>query len=282
VSRQEGDTVGATASAVTKAWRDGRFEPVDRVVLGLSTAPADTDSADRLCAAVADATRAREVWLADDAVTAHAGALSGCPGVSLVVGTGVACLVLSVSGEPTILGGHGFLLGDEGGGFWIGRQGLNASLRARDGRGAATALTQAAQRRYGELDALHVRLHDAERPVDAIAQFAPDVLAAAEEGDAVADAIVEDSIGELTTLVRVAADTVGTEDDVIVALGGRLLARDAPLRPRLERAVARAGLPVTLRDPEGSPLDGALRIGAGPSPAPYTRLVHEWPGGVRP
>ncbi|WP_432214727.1 hypothetical protein, partial [Salmonella enterica] len=80
--------------------------------------------------------------------------------------------------------------GDEGGGLWVGREGLRAALRARDGRGEATALEVLAARRYEGLEDLGARIHGASRPVDAIARFAPDVLTAARAGDPVADMIV--------------------------------------------------------------------------------------------
>ena len=166
-------------------------------VLGLSTAPADAAARERLCSLVAATTWSDEVWLSDDAVTAHAGALPQTAGVSLVAGTGVACLALRRDGEPRIIGGHGYLLGDEGGGFWIGRNGLRAALRSTDGRGPHTALAARATEQFGALSDLHVRLHDGERPVQAIASFAPAVLEAAAANDAVANAIVDDAAREL-------------------------------------------------------------------------------------
>ena len=182
VSRQEGDTVGMVADAVVEGWRRLGAPPVDRAVLGLTTAPTDAVAADRLCRAVAGATGAAEVWLADDAVTTHAGALASGWGVSITAGTGVACLALAHVGAPRIIGGHGFLLGDEGGAFWIGREGLRAVLRAADGRGPATALSDAAATRFDGLADLGERLHSVERPVNAIAHFAPDVMEAARGG----------------------------------------------------------------------------------------------------
>ncbi len=201
VGRLEGDTVAQLADGVARAWAQGAFDTPDRVVLGLTTAPSERTEAERLGVLVAATTGAREVWVADDAVTAHAGALSGGWGVSLVAGTGVACLALPDGGEPRILGGHGFLLGDEGGGFWLGRRGLSAVLRAREGRGPDTGLAAAARRRFGDLDDLHVRVHDAPRPVPEIAAFAPDVLEAAGRGDEVAREIVDEAAHELATTV---------------------------------------------------------------------------------
>jgi N-acetylglucosamine kinase-like BadF-type ATPase len=279
VSRQEGDTIATVAGAVADGWGRGMFNPVDRVVLGLSTAPADKVACDRLCGLVAGATAAGEVWLADDAVTAHAGALSGSAGVSLVAGTGVACLAVTEMGEPRIIGGHGYLLGDEGGAFWIGRRGLGAALRAADGRGARTALTDLTERRFGNLSDLHVRLHDADRPVNAIAQFAPDVLDAADANDVVAADIVDEAARELLAVARIGASWVGGTA-VPLALGGRILEPGGPLRRRLEDLLATSDVPVAPRSPDASALDGAIRLGLAGDLKGYRGLIHVWTSGA--
>jgi N-acetylglucosamine kinase-like BadF-type ATPase len=279
VSRQEGDTVGAAAAAVVAGWHATGALPVDRAVLGLTTAPSDDVSRRRLCAAVAEGTGAREVWLADDAVTAHAGALSLDWGVSVTVGTGVACLAMSRDGEARVIGGHGFLLGDEGGAFWIGREGLRAALRAADGRGSPTALSDAAARRFGGLADLAERLHSASRPVNDIAHFAPDVLDAAAAGDPIAGAVAAGASAELVTLVRagVAAAGDGTVDrPVPVALGGRLLAPGTSLRVRLDAALAHEVPAAVARSADGSPLDGAVLLGMAAGPGRYEHLVSTW------
>jgi N-acetylglucosamine kinase-like BadF-type ATPase len=279
VSRQEGDTIDSVARAVSEGWEGLGSPAVDRAVLGLTTAPADASVSDRLCRLVGDATGAWEVWLTDDAVTSHVGALSGCPGISLVAGTGVACLALPPEGEPKLIGGHGYLLGDEGGGFWIGRRGLRAVLWAREGRGPMTALSEHAERRFGLLDDLHVRLHDAERPVHAIAGFAPDVLEAAVVGDEVAEAIVDEAAQELMTLAAAGAQWVGVEAPPL-ALGGRLLAPGTVLRRRLDLLFAASSLDVEPRDADGTALDGALALGLSTDPNRYRTRVHVWHAGA--
>jgi glucosamine kinase len=275
VSRQEGDTIRTVAAAVADGWRRAGARRVDRVVLGLTTAPTDQAGADRLCELVSRSIAADEVWLADDSVTSHVGALSGCPGVSIVAGTGVACLAVPDHGDPRIIGGHGYLLGDEGGGFWIGRLGLRAALRAADGRGPATTLMPLAEERFGRLADLHVRIHDADRPVNTIAQFAPDVLDAAESGDDVAGSIVADGADELLGLARTATAWIDGEG-VALALGGRLLVAGSPLRRRLDERLAVAGLPVVARDADASALDGALRLGLSGDRQRYGDLIHAW------
>lgn len=279
ISHQEGETVDAVAEAVCDAWRQAGAQPVDRVVLGLTTAPADRDTRDRLCRLVATGCAASEVWLADDAVTAHAGALSLGWGVSLIVGTGVACLSLPERGSPWIVGGHGYLLGDEGGGFWIGRQGLEAALRAAEGRGPGSSLTELAERRYGPLAGLPARLHGGERPVDRIARFAVDVLTAADDHDAVATGIVDAAAVELQSVTRAAAAWAhgGGPDPVPLALGGRLLEPGTTLRRRFEGVVSESDPDLVVRSADGSPLEGAIRLGITGASAIYGDLIHRWP-----
>ena len=282
VSYLEGDTVQALVDTVIVAWRAGRFDPVDRVVLGLTTAPADGAAADRLCAGVAAATRAAEVWLADDAVTSHAGALSLGWGVSVVAGTGVASFALPEAGEGRIVGGHGFLLGDEGGAFWIGRRALASILRAREGRdpeGVATSgpLPTAAVQRFGSLDDMPARLHASARPVDAIADFARDVFDACEDGDSLATQVVDDAAGELSLLVASGTRWAGADGSAVpLAVGGRLLADGTPLRRSLEAALGRANLPVVLRPADSNPVEGAVLLGLRGDPRRYGQLVLRW------
>jgi len=276
VSRLEGDTVGSVAAAVIEGWRSAGAPAVDRAVLGLTTAPSDDPTRQRLCGEVAKGVDADEVWVADDAVTAHAGALPADWGVSVTVGTGVACLAMPRKGDPSIIGGHGYLLGDEGGGYWIGREGIRAVLRAADGRGLPTALTDPAAERFENLDKLGERLHSVARSVDAIAQFAPDVLRTAEAGDPVARTIVDEAVDELIALIGAAVSVVAADDEPApIALGGRLL-EDGPLRRRLDRAIAHSMPATTPRSADGTPLDGALRLGMAADPGRYRDLLYVW------
>lgn len=276
VSRLEGDTGSSVADAVVDGWRTLGSPVTERAVLGLTTAPTDEPSRRRLCEEMAARVDVPEVWLADDAVTGHAGALSLDRGISVIAGTGVACLVASRDREVRIIGGHGYLIGDEGGAFWVGREGIRAVLRARDGRGPSTRLTAPAARHFEGLEHLGDRLHSSERPVNAIARFAPDVLECASNGDEVASSIADAAASELLALVRAAAACLTPEEEPLpVALGGGLLGAGI-LRDRLERAITRE-LPATaVRAADGSPLDGAMLLGQDDDPGRYQDLVYAW------
>jgi glucosamine kinase len=269
-----GGTDQRIAAAVLAAWQSLGSPDVDRAVLGLTTAPAERGDALRLAEGIGAAIDADEVWVCDDSVTSHAGALSLGTGVSLAAGTGVACLAVPVLGSPQILGGHGYLIGDEGGGFWIGREGLRAALRGHEGRGPQTALTALAEARFGALDSVPVRLHDDDRAVNAIAQFAGDVLVASAT-DAEAEAIVDAAAAELHGVVAAAARQFDAGGSVAVGLGGRLLVDRTPLRVALDRRLASEPT-LEPRTADGSALDGAMLLGRHADPGRYMPLVHVW------
>jgi N-acetylglucosamine kinase-like BadF-type ATPase len=84
--------------------------------------------------------------------------------------------------------GWGHLLGDVGSGFWIGRRGLDAALRAHDGRGGGSPLlARLVERDVGSLDRLpELAARAGAGPIAAIASFSLQVAEAAADGDEVA------------------------------------------------------------------------------------------------
>jgi N-acetylglucosamine kinase-like BadF-type ATPase len=85
--------------------------------------------------------KARVIVVNDALVALVAGAGDG-EGVVVVAGTGSIAYGRDASGRAARAGGWGYLLGDEGGGFWIGRAALTAVVRQFDGRGPVTLLTR--------------------------------------------------------------------------------------------------------------------------------------------
>ena len=160
---------------------------IGRLVIGMTTLPADLAGRAALAAALRMRLDANEVWVTGDEVAAHAGAFGGEAGVMLVVGTGVACIAADPgAGMLATFDGAGFLIGDEGGAYWLGRHALRAVLAAAERRGPTTALGGLVADRFGPLDGLAARVHAGPDPVTRMAHAALDVLPAAADGDAVA------------------------------------------------------------------------------------------------
>jgi N-acetylglucosamine kinase-like BadF-type ATPase len=123
----------------------------------------------------------RPVHVTGDADSARAGAFLGGPGVVVIAGTG--SMAFGWDGETSArAGGHGFLLGDEGGAYWIGRAAVRAALRWEDGMGGSERIHRAVIEAAGQgLDALigEVCSHPAER--GRLTALAPAITALAVE-----------------------------------------------------------------------------------------------------
>ncbi|MFI2706221.1 BadF/BadG/BcrA/BcrD ATPase family protein, partial [Nocardioides sp. CER28] len=68
-------------------------------------------------------------------------------GYGLVSGTGAAAIRVDDGRQEAVADGLGWLLGDDGSGFWIGQRVARAALADLDGRGPGTALTTAVRTR---------------------------------------------------------------------------------------------------------------------------------------
>ncbi|GGX66593.1 N-acetylglucosamine kinase [Streptomyces hiroshimensis] len=131
-----------------------------------------------LPSALREALGVRTLALASDAVTAYAGALGQRPGAVVAAGTGLIALGtdLTAEGGWRRADGWGHLLGDCGSGAWIGRAGLEAAMRAYDGRaGGSQALLERLRAVFGPAPELPAALYPrADRPA-VLASFAPEV-----------------------------------------------------------------------------------------------------------
>ncbi|MFF1293670.1 MULTISPECIES: N-acetylglucosamine kinase [unclassified Streptomyces] len=90
------------------------------------------------------------VALCSDIEAAFASA-PGTPadGLALVAGTGAVAMRIAGRRATTTVDGDGWLLGDDGSGFWIGRSAVRAALRMADGRGPGTGLAVLVGRAFG-------------------------------------------------------------------------------------------------------------------------------------
>ncbi|MEU9605506.1 BadF/BadG/BcrA/BcrD ATPase family protein [Streptomyces sp. NPDC048057] len=216
--------------------------------------------------ALATALGVRRLALAADAVTAYAGALGQRPGAVVAAGTGVIALGTDLSGWRRA-DGWGHLLGDCGSGAWIGRAGLEAAMRAHDGRrGGSTALLAAAESVWGPVTGLPGHLYPrTDRPA-VLASFAPHVARCAVEGDPVATQVLTRAAGHLVEAAAAvcppAQQGAAQGDGVDVALTGGLFAMGDPLVVPLREQMA-AQLPAARLVPAvGDPLAGSVSIAA--------------------
>jgi N-acetylglucosamine kinase-like BadF-type ATPase len=120
---------------------------VDAAGLGLAGVQAEAD-ARKVTMALRELT-AVPVAVTDDSEIALLGAFDGAPGIIVIAGTGSIACGRGSDGSSARAGGYGFLLGDEGAGYWIGRECIRTALRARDGLGPRSAIDEVVQSVFG-------------------------------------------------------------------------------------------------------------------------------------
>ena len=206
--------------------------------------------------ALQEATGADAVLLTSDVVTSHLGALDGRPGVVAAVGTGTVVLGLSPSGQAAKVDGWGYLLGDAGSGFDIGRRGLVAALAGYDGR-QRTALQAAAEARFGPLGALAGWVYGQPEPVHVVASFAPQVAAVAQAGDQVALGIWDTAAEAVAEAIAAALSRAQlTGEDRRVSFAGSLGRLELLQRRVVDHLQTHADPPRVVA-PSGDALTGA-------------------------
>jgi uncharacterized phosphosugar-binding protein/N-acetylglucosamine kinase-like BadF-type ATPase len=262
-------------ASIMLAWELAERPAVQRLVAGLTALPAEPARITALADGLSVGTGAAEVWLMDDAVTAHRAAFAGTSGIVLVIGTGVGCLALdSATGRWHRTSGAGYLIGDEGGTLWIGREGLAHAIKSHDGRGPATSLLDAALIRFDtSADDLAVRVHNHERPVSAVADFAVSVFECATAGDAVALSIVTAAAVELASCVESCLTALPNSGSCGVVLMGRAVATSSPLAIALIEILESTQPSLRVEVAVATPLDGACALASDPDAGAYSPFI---------
>src|SRR5438034_507479 len=144
------------------------------------------------------------VLVVNDALIALVAGARDDPGILINAGTGSIVYGRNGAGEAARAGGWGHMIGDEGSGYWIGREALAAVMRGADGRGPETALAAEILGHFGVADVSRLPriVYDREMPRMSVAALGPIVQAVASNGDAVAMRLLERAAEELVLAAR--------------------------------------------------------------------------------
>lgn len=204
--------------------------------------------------------RAR-VLVVNDALVALEAGLPGAPGIVIISGTGSIAYGRDTKGQAARAGGLGYVLSDEGSGYWLGREALRAVVRAADGRGPETALAAGvlAHFQVDRASELVPVVYGGGAKPSVIAGLAREVEAAAEMGDPVACAIVDAGAAELAGMAVSVARQLDLGAPTVLLSGGTLHGAARLRQGTAERLLARLpGCSVQLLEAE--PAAGAVRL----------------------
>jgi N-acetylglucosamine kinase-like BadF-type ATPase len=213
------------------------------------------------------------ILVVNDALVALEAGAPDQPGVVVIAGTGSIAYGRNGQNQAARAGGWGYMLGDEGSGYWIGRAALRAVLRESDRRGPATQLTGLLLNYYGVAraqDLIHQVYQGTLRP-SAIASLAQCVQGAFSNGDPVAIGILRGSADQLESSALSVAkrlDLVGSEFPFVLA-GGIFRAvpwLEEELARRLPLASPRSRTMLLNVEPAG----GAVRLALADARGSYT------------
>ncbi len=206
---------------------------------------------------------ANRVDVTNDAVILLAAGTPRGWGLALIAGTGSIAFGRSADGRRARAGGWGYLLGDEGSAYALVIAGLKAVVRAADGRGPVTRLTERFLKHLGlsQPQELVAAVYRSGRSRADFAAWAPLVLEEAEK-DEVAGAIVEQEARELARAGEAVVRQFRWEGPIPLALAGGLLLGSENYRQRVLGALTTCGIqpePIALVE---EPAWGAVLLAA--------------------
>lgn len=239
------------------AIENARLQPADiqAVCIGVAGASAE-HSADWLGQVVGPIIPNAKIRPSADQEIALMGAHGKREGILILAGTGSVAYGVNPVGQAAVVGGWGYLLGDEGGGYWLGLSALKAISQASERRAAKTTLTEIVlhelnlEKPRDLIRWLYAQSRNAE-----IAQLAPLVIEQAEVGDRIASGLIAEAIQHLIGHVTALRETLNFPDAPIAFAGG-LLTHPNVLSSGLCRHLHLPAIPV----PRYAPVIGAVLL----------------------
>lgn len=234
------------AAAIAAAFADAGLpvETVAAACLGLSGA-GRSEEQERIRHWAEGEGIAARVRVTHDAETILATADADVVGIALIAGTGSLAWGRNAAGAVGRTGGWGYLLGDEGGGYWIALAGLRAAVRAADGRGQPTHLLPRLMTALGAAQPMDLigKVYAPETTRERLAELAP-IICDCAATDGVAAEIVAQAAEELARMTGTLARTLQLgAGQYALALVGGVISGPGVIRTLLLERLHELGLP---------------------------------------
>jgi N-acetylglucosamine kinase-like BadF-type ATPase len=215
----------------------------------------------------------QRVFLAHDSITGFLGSMGVEHGTVTAVGTGVVTLAVGET-EWARVDGWGNLIGDSGSAYWIGRAGLEAAMRAYDGRIPPTQLSALLNDNFTNPEEAYIELQTSDDRVSKIAALAKDIIALADSDSAARD-IVESAGRELAHSAVTAARRTGLLDAPAprFSWAGNVM-KASVLRHAFVQAITDAVPGADICEPFGEPIDGVALLPAVSATSPIASVIH--------
>lgn len=235
------------------------FHKIEHIFLGLAGAGRESDR-EEIIALFKDTELKAKLSIDTDAIVALAGAFGMGEGIIIISGTGAICFGKNSQGKVVRSGGWGYLLGDEGSGYFIGREAIIAALKDFDGRGEKTQLRTELEQNFKviSIDQIIPQIYQNKIDRVAIAGLAPMVFEQANKGDTIAEDIIRRTGRELGNLAKAVAQRLKFENDEIkVALIGSVFKQREMLVNEIAKELYEISWNIEICEPMFEPQYGA-------------------------
>lgn len=199
-----------------------------------------------------------DFFVESDAVIALEGAFSGNPGAIMIAGTGSIMFGKDSNGNIHRVGGFGRLIGDEGSGYIIGREGLTSVARYFDGRNEKNLIVDLLNEKFN-ISNMESLINQVYKYNFDIASVAPLVIEAAELGDKEAIKIIGQQSGLLVNHVTAMTKKLNTEIFPLSFVGG-LLSNKNFYSNRVIELLNKKHPQVLIKNPDYPPEIGAVLL----------------------
>ena len=251
---------GAIRSCVTEALHAAGLKPDGVGASVFALAGVDFPMDEQLLAGIPSAIGLTgPCRIANDAFASLRAGTDQHPGVVVVAGTGSVVAGRNAEGEEFRTLGMGPMLGDSGSASEVSEAAVTAVANAFTGRGPETKLTARLCERSGVASVVEF-LEAASRLRIDTTVFSPEVVLAAEQGDAVARSILVEAGRSLGATTAHVVHRLGMEDDLfdLVLAGGMFRAETRHLVDGLEAVVRPVASQVRLKPLRDPPVVGAV------------------------
>ncbi len=179
-----------------------------------------------------------KLYIGTDVGLAYRSAFAPGEGIYLYAGTGSITVHINSVGDEISLGGWGYLLGDEGAGYWIGRQALRSLIAQLEDLVSLDFLSKNLLQDIGVRDWPGIREFVYSNDRSRIANLAPIVGISASQGSESAKAILSEATDCLVNLIKRMESKLNSQD-MPVAFGGGIAQPSLGIASKIEERLGR-------------------------------------------
>ncbi|RKY89016.1 hypothetical protein DRQ09_02040 [candidate division KSB1 bacterium] len=171
---------------------------IEKIVIGAAGAGRDVTKK-KIIDSFRNTILSERVVVFSDMYIAYRSAFYGDRGILVNSGTGSFAYTINEKGQEIRTGGWGYLVGDEGSGFDIGREGIRTALKSFDGRLEKSILEKKICSRFclKSINEIIPLIYDEKITLSDISMVSSLVFDAAKEGDKQAKNIIKKAVDEI-------------------------------------------------------------------------------------